>query len=453
MSNFKLSYYSIFTDPLNSKQDRVLYCTRTGQALVIKDQIYQTINAGDFEILSKEDLEKLVQHKAIVEVEENELASIIGENKDVIEDVNTLYEVIQISGNCQLGCDYCGQHHTKNFLDEKIYAGLISRIRSKATLKKYKTLYIGWFGGEPLMGYKQIRELTALLKELATEFGMTYGAKIVTNGMSLKENVFLELVNELGIRHIEVTLDGIAPFHDTRRITKQCASTFDIIFKNLLTIFNREDFKKFNCRITLRCNVDERNVEGVSPLIKLLAENNLQNKIDYFYPIGVYSWSKNDAHKKSLTKEEFAEREIGWFLEMIELGFTVSLLPGRIKSVCMAVSKASDVYDPYGNIFTCTEVTLTPVYEATDYKVGNLNFPVNTYSDRRTHSNWNDEILDGKFPCSTCKMLPVCGGACPKSWHEDMRACPPSKFNIKRKLELSYVVAKGNIKELLADEV
>lgn len=449
----KLSYYTIITDPLNSTGDRVIFSTRTSQALIIKDNVYDALISDRVDMLDTGDAQKLLNTKMIVESEEHELLTIVNENKENIDSSETLYEVIQVSANCQLGCDYCGQHHTKTNLAKDLYKNLLDRIRQKAMKKKYKGLYIGWFGGEPLVGLRQIRELTPLLKELAEELHLSYGAKIVTNGMSLKENIFLELVSELNINHIEVTLDGIAPYHDTRRITKEGSATFDIIFNNLLNILNRDDFALFNCKVSVRCNVDERNVDGVYPLIELLVKHNLQNKIAYFYPIGVYSWAQNDAQKKSLTKEEFAELEIDWIMEMIMHGFSVSLLPGRVKSVCMAVSPTSDAYDPYGNIFNCTEVSLTPIYENTPYRAGNLKFPSETYSNVRAHTNWNDEILEGKFPCHSCKMLPVCGGACPKSWHEDMRACPPNKFNIKKKLQLSYIVAKQDLVELAGEPI
>jgi uncharacterized protein len=48
-------------------------------------------------------------------------------------------------------------------------------------------------------------------------------------------------------------------------------------------------------------------------------------------------------------------------------------------------------------------------------------------------------------------MLPVCGGACPKSWAEGRRACPPNKFNIKEKLILSYLSTTEKFLELLPE--
>ena len=160
-----------------------------------------------------------------------------------------------------------------------------------------------------------------------------------------------------------------------------------------------------------RCNVDKRNWDGVSSLIKLLAKDGFQNKISHFYPIGVYSWGGNDAHTNSLTKEEFAKKEIDWIIELIEAGFKPNILPNRQKQVCAAVSPSFEMYDAFGNVFNCTEVSYTDTYEHTPYALGNIKSP-NEISNKRPLSDWNDTLLTDKFPCHTCKMLPVCGGGC-----------------------------------------
>jgi uncharacterized protein len=48
--------------------------------------------------------------------------------------------------------------------------------------------------------------------------------------------------------------------------------------------------------------------------------------------------------------------------------------------------------------------------------------------------HWYDEIPTNDSWCKSCKFLPVCGGACPKSWYEGNPACPSFKFNIDERL-------------------
>jgi uncharacterized protein len=70
---------------------------------------------------------------------------------------------------CQLGCGYCGQKHTKDYLSAPVSSRIVERIESKFARKDYNHVEIAWFGGEPLMGYSQIRELTPQLQQMVCE--------------------------------------------------------------------------------------------------------------------------------------------------------------------------------------------------------------------------------------------------------------------------------------------
>jgi len=445
MAIFKLSYYIIVTDFLNDQFNRIIFSTRTSKAFLISDEILALLTSNNFDKIGSATLDKLVKSKILVHQNENELETIINENKESIELSDIMHEVIQPTAMCQLGCKYCGQSHKKTYLNKEYFDKILSRFRKKIKNRNYKILKIGWFGGEPLMAITQITEMTRIFKEFAKENNMTYEANIVTNGLALKEETFLNLM-KLNITNIEITLDGTARYHDKRRYTKAKDETFGVIFNNMQNIFSRSDFASFACKFSIRCNVDRRNVSGVLPLIKLLHKNNIHQKISTFYPIGVYSWG-NNAQEKSLTKEDFANLEIKWIIEMINRNFPISLLPERVKQVCMAVSPSSEIIDAYGNVFNCTEVPYVEKYQSTAYLLGNIKDEVNI-SGNRSFSDWNDSILVDKFDCHSCKMLPVCGGGCPKSWSEGMRACPPSKFNMSDKLRLLYEINN----KLMSDE-
>ena len=452
--NYKLSYYTIITDPVNEKGHRIVFCTRTSKSLTVPQICLDYIENNLIDEIPKSIFDKLVEIQAIVNCEEDELDTIITENKNYLANgaSTQLYEVIQPSAMCQLGCYYCGQKHTKDYLTDDITQKIVQRLRRKASTGQYKSMYIGWFGGEPLMGLKQMRELTTEFKKIAAEYNLSYAAKVVTNGLSLKPAIFEELTREMSVNSIEVTLDGLGDYHDEHRYTKEGGKSFDLIFNNLKKILFKDDYFSFNCGISIRCNVDEKNSEGVEPLIHLLANEGMHKRISYFYATGIYAWG-NDAHKKSLTKEEFAQKEIYWLKLMYELGYNISLSPDRVRQVCMSVSPGAEMVDAFGNVFNCTEVSYIPTYEGTDYIMGNLKDDIDLLIKPNKLTTWNDTLLTDTFPCHTCKMLPVCGGGCPKSWHEDMRACPPSKFNIKDKLILRYAISKVTNKDELDEKL
>jgi uncharacterized protein len=449
----KLSYYTIFSNPIDDKNNRIVFSSRTSRSLKITNDCYEFIQNGLIDHIPEIIRIKLIELGILVDEEENELDMVIRENQEYIdENANKgfLYEVIQPTAFCQLGCYYCGQQHTKTNMSYDLIDKIVSRIVDKFNKGNYTEIYIGWFGGEPLVGLPQMRLINNKLKEIFSTKKIKIRGKVVTNGLSLKENIFLELVNDFNINQIEVTLDGTAEYHDQHRFTKSKGKSFDFIYDNLTRIMNLEKFQSYKCNFTIRCNVDEKNIDGVVPLIHKLAHDGLHKKIEYLYFASIYSWGGNDANEKAITKEEFSKLNLEWFILQAQLGYNISHnLPQRKKQTCIAVGGPSEMYDAYGNVFNCTEISYTNFYDNTPYQLGNLNENPLKKFENKPFQNWNQEILSGsQDPCHKCRLLPVCGGACPKSWKENNIPCPPFKYNIKKDLELRYIMKKTAPEEL-----
>lgn len=443
---YKLSKYLIIAEV--DENQYIFFSTRTSNKFLIYKNTYDDLLEGNFQKLENELYSSLIESCILIPEIEDELKTIIDENNFHTENEKTLYQVIMPSKNCQLGCNYCGQDHVKGQMDEQYHNKFLDRVNFKIDERKYDMLSISWFGGEPLMGLTTLKKLSTKLQKIASDKRLNYKAKMVTNGLVLKKNIFLDLVNNHKIKRFEITLDGTEEYHDKRRHLKSGEKSFDIIFNNLKDILNIENFKSLGVNISIRCNVDKSNYASVKPLLRLIKENNLHDKISHFYVAPIHSWG-NDAHLQSLEKEIFSEKEISWMLEQHKLGFNPSILPVRSYSVCMATSLSSELIDANGDIYNCTEVSYVPSYKKdNEYLLGKIQeIEYNTVFNNRPFSNWNDLILQNKSnsPCSKCPVLPMCGGMCPKSWKEGNIACPPIKYNIKDKLILDFLINQHNI--------
>lgn len=433
----KLSRYHVASPPVldheTGEMQRVIFATRSAEPRVVSAALWQLIESGELDSVPMDVLNELVDIELLVPDDEDEAAVILQRNDAAARDDDNLYLVIQPTAWCQLGCGYCGQEHFQRRLNPDHQRRFLERARAKLAAKPYKTLELTWFGGEPLVGISVIRAMTPSLKALAEEFGVIYHGRVVTNGMLQSDALATELVRDLGVGYIEVTLDGIAPYHDARRHTKKGGATFDQIYANVVSLARRDDL---HVSLTVRCNVDRRNYEGVSPLLRKLAADGVQKRIG-FYVAPIHSWG-NDAHLESLTTEEFAEWEIRWFVEMIELGFNPSLIPKRRPIVCFAVQPNSELVDATGELFNCTEVSYVPKYGIPNqYAIGSLK-DGETPGKRAVLASFNERVRRGEYACHTCRMLPVCGGRCPKLWLEGITPCPPPKFNIETRLLLRY---------------
>lgn len=451
MSKFKLSNYTVITEFLEndtSEKSRIIYSTRTAKALIIADSIIQKLLNNDFNSISNEALLKLINMELIVPEDQIEFNEIIAQNRVSLNDTKTLEVTMQPGANCQLGCHYCGQVHSKNSMTETIYDSVIKRITHNLGNKNYEGIYMTWYGGEPLTALKQIRELTSKLKDLTTEKKLSYSAGMITNGLSLKLNIFEELVTKHDITFFQITIDGTKEHHDKRRITKKGEKTYDIIFKHILDITSSPLWKEKKCTLLLRINIDSTNYESVIPFLNILAEHQLQSKIILHFAT-ITNWGGNNAGEVSLTKEDFADIEIDWFIHAKNLGFYFNVMPGRVYQTCMVVDKDQEVYDAYGNIYPCWEFPYTPKYEKGEYLVGNVTKPYDTYNEHAKTRDWYDEVSEGTTWCLKCNLFPICGGACPKSWYEGTPPCPPFKNNLEDRLILQHLMGNNKIDKII----
>jgi len=439
----KFSRYHLATDELsevNMPNKRIIFSTRSTSSILIEENMYQSAVKNDFSILNKEIYDTLVDKEFIVPEDQNEYQHIMNQNVEVRDTVNFLSMTIQPTANCQLGCHYCGQSHTKDYAKDNVINKYVERIEQLFAKKDvYNGLSITWYGGEPLMGYSSIKKTSRKLIDLCNEKQFAYMSNIITNGLSLKPKLFEELVKECKITQYQITLDGTAESHDKRRITKTGASTFDIILRNIINVVNTKTYKDYNCNISIRVNIDKTNYQYVDPLIECLKEHDLQGKVSiYFAPIT--DFGGNDAGKDSLGLDFFGKKEIDWLFKCYEYNIAISnILPVRSHSVCMVQQDDNEVWDAFGNIYACWEFPYTE-YAKGDSLIGNLFKPEETYNKNATLRNWDEVIDSGETWCKSCNHLPVCGGGCPKLWHEGTPACPTFKSNYKDKLLLDYYI-------------
>jgi uncharacterized protein len=308
-----------------------------------------------------------------------------------------------------------------------------SRIERRLANDNFEELEVGWFGAEPLLGLGAMRRLSPRLRSTASAQGVTYSAKIVTNGLRLTSALARELVVDHEVDTAEVTLDGPPAIHDGRRHTKSGRPSFAQIFGNLRSVMADD----VPLKLRLRCNVDTRNVETVDELIDLIADAGLSAGVE-MYLAPVYSWG-NDADSRSLAPQEFAAREIEWLAHMQAREFTISLLPERHTIVCLAVRPHGELIDADGTLFNCTEVSYVPSYGRPNrYALGNVRAD-HEPSAPAPFRDFTESIADGRQTlCADCFFLPACGGSCPKQWSEGRIPCPPAKHNLSERLLLWY---------------
>jgi uncharacterized protein len=450
VQDLRLSAYSAFSPLLSLDADgpkRVVMSTRSGIRILVSDEVArelhrQSPNIAQFNPKLRHDL---VHAKILVPSNENELNVVLQENKQAQVDDRSLFLVVQATASCQLGCDYCGQLHTKRRLARTHADEIARRLEARLSSRRWENVRVGWFGAEPLNALAETFSLGTQLQTVAADHGVGFEGIIVTNGLKLSIEA-AHILEKLNVNSIEVTLDGSREFHDARRGTKGGQPTYERIIKNLIAV-RRTFGKRF--RIIVRCNVDRRNQKGVILLINDLASRGGSDFIDHLYFAPIHNWG-NTAEDDSLTLEEFSSLEIECFARTTSAGWQPSLIPGRVTIPCMVFKDGAELYDANGNIFNCTEVSYVPSYNVplpngwigNRYATGHL--ARQDTPPARPFENFFERVQANEVPCAKCSILPICGGKCAKQWESGVAPCPPEKLNMPQRLALEQVVARAS---------
>lgn len=156
---------------------------------------------------------------------------------------------------CNLRCWYCTQDHE----DVSLTAEMVSRIKrhiAKYLLEsKVRKFRLAWFGGEPLLAYPQMLEVTRHSQLFCDEHGIDFSCDVTTNSLLLTPERIREL-GRLGVRSYQVTIDGCREAHNQVKRT-QGDVAFDTAVHNVLEIVRTVP----GSSCILRINYSDRTLE------------------------------------------------------------------------------------------------------------------------------------------------------------------------------------------------
>jgi len=268
----------------------------------------------------------------------------------------------------------------------------------------YKSLYVTWYGGEPLLNKNFVFSLSRKLIQFCRKEKIHYGAMAVTNGTILTHPIALKM-KKLAINTIQITIDGPKEVHDSRRPFKNSSkSSFDTIIGNIEKIIGI-------IPVYIRINVDKTNsVKTLELLEYFQTKGFLDNPKDIYVYIGyTREWTSKCGNMASscFSNKEFSEAELEFHKMLVSKGFSIgNMYPAPVRNYCSAAGPHGFVIDPGGGIHKCwSDVGDKDAY------IGKLGEPLQ---------------LNGKFlkwlsydpltqieECMDCKYFPICAGGCP----------------------------------------
>lgn len=229
--------------------------TGTGKLAELSQQEYKMLslilnNEGfNFSNMNNEDLEIL--HSLIRYVEEEHILQAIP-----VTELHSIYEndiehylneevtdlVLEVTEKCNLRCKYCiyNENHPefRNFSHKDMDIDIAKK--AITFLKEHsgdEVVFLGFYGGEPLMNYRLVKEVVSFAKNIMGEKKITFS--MTTNATLINEEIADFLAsNEF---QITISLDGSKEIHNDNRIYKNGSGTFEDTMRGVVLLSNAYD--------------------------------------------------------------------------------------------------------------------------------------------------------------------------------------------------------------------
>lgn len=316
---------------------------------------------------------------------------------------------LHIAHDCNLRCKYCFAG-TGSFCGERLMMPLeVGKKAIDFVIEKSgdrKNIEVDFFGGEPLMNFEVVKELTAYAKEQGKKNGKVFRLTITTNGVLLDDEK-LAFINE-NMSNLVLSVDGRKEVHDLMRPTINGGGSYDVIMPKITKAAESRNQDNYYVRGTFtRHNLDFSNdvldladlgfkqisvepVVGGKETDYALKEEDLPVIFDQYEKLAV-----------EYAKRQKGENWFNFFHFMIDLDQGPCVI--KRMSGCGAGCEYVAV-TPDGDIYPCHQFVGN-----TDFCIGNV--MNGTYDNEKTTAFANTNVYT-KEKCKKCWAKFYCSGGC-----------------------------------------
>lgn len=353
---------------------------------------------------------------------ENEIINL----EPVYTSMDTCFVYILFSLRCNLNCIYCFEKDVESACQDGMEKEQLLELYKKFLIeikKKYQNVNVILYGGEPLLqeNYECIESLLDFIEK------EQMSARIITNGLELRN--YMNLFDKYAdvIKNVTITIDGSKTIHDLRRTKKDGAGSYSQILDNVKLMCAKS---KISLRIRINLDKDNRNCQD--ELIKeLIAIENSDLTVCYYR---VTNNTDSYESKKLLKLSEFASFMDDMFHAYkgkirIESGVNAYnhvknlLEEQRMMYPRLSYCEQGYVYLLHNdcNIYTCEEAVLCEEFKLCSIEEFLHNS--SAYRQKKPKS-----VLTDSGKCKDCSVNVVCGGGCKFAKYSHAGYCDKSEI-------------------------
>lgn len=310
---------------------------------------------------------------------------------------------------CNFSCSYCFQD-SYGWEPQPLAEGIVEAFFDWTRQElKGRSYYVTVFGGEPLLPGVRAKEIMMDFIQKSVEHGVDLA--FVTNGYHLKE--YLDIIPPQHCREIQVTLDGPAENHNTRRKLRGGGETFERIVEGI-DLALAQGFT-----INLRMVVDRQNLHSLPELARFAKARgwtdhpHFKTQLGRNYELHSCQQSSGNLYSRVELAEELDEiiKKYPEVLDFHRPAFSIARflfdegqLPAPLYDSCTG-TKTEWALDGQGHIYSCTATVGKPGEELGTY------WPQKTLQSSIIEQ-WQDRDIVSISKCQTCHVRLACGGGC-----------------------------------------
>lgn len=337
--------------------------------------------------LDRKYLEKLEKIGIVTSLSfEDEFQKCVSEMIQLRKCSNPLNVLVITNYACNLRCPYCYQDRdlkldSRNEIPAEDIATWINRNTDNG-----RELCISFMGGECLLNIPYIEKIMNSINHASI-------AKIVTNGVLLSRST-IDLLLNMGIKHLMISLDGPEQVHNNRR-----RDTYSIIMSNI------REALEIGMEIQLNVKIDKDNADTISLLFEELENLNFPGKIEICFGF-IQNTEKMQNH---CIKHVFDDSNAGKAYRRLWKVLGEKHIPFLNQTgigTCPRERNGTITIDCYGDMYKCISCAGNALE-----RIGNIYSLLNV----------DNIITDINIPqsCNECMYLPICHGGC---WYKNKLA-------------------------------
>lgn len=300
--------------------------------------------------------------------------------------------------DCNLNCWYCFEKHIKgSFISDDVALAISKLIERKVTHEGVKQLSVCFFGGEPLISFKQfVVPLLEKADRLCKEYGCLLYAGFVTNA-TLITNEMLDWLQSLHTARpivFQITLDGNEQTHNQTKVFPNKKGSYRLILENIKKVMAHE------MHITLRFNMTNENIESYYDVLDDMSTLSSSDK-----NLITVDMQRVWQDVGNVAKCDFEKTQIEIRDAFVQEGFNVNELKHIDNSRCYADRENHISINYDGRLFKCTARDFTASNSEGILSSDGTMVWNEKYAKRMQH-RYGNEL------CRKCRIFPLCHGGC-----------------------------------------